>query len=221
MSALAPVSTHTCHASSAESGEISYACILGENTFFYTARDEKQGLFLLPKTYYVKILEPAPDYCKIEYLYDGSDVKKVVGYAKTSELTLVDYTPTTPYLHHVFTVDYLLNGETGDDAFHKITLSCTYYGDYIIGSKTYCYVLRGNEFGYVPKPTELTYPLNDEYANRLAQETFQTDDSDSEDAQTHTNPALIALLVALCLLVPVLSALVLKPPKKPPYETED
>ena len=201
--------------------ESTYACILGESTFFYTARDERQGLFLLPQTYFVKVLETSPDFCKIEYLYDDDRVKKVVGYAKTSQLTFVDYAPQTPYLYHLFEVDYLLNGEEEDNALNKITVTCAYYGDYTIGSKTYCYILRGDEFGYIPKPESLTYPKNDEYADRLAQTEAAETPLAEEDSDSSTSPAQIAILIALCLLVPVLAALILKPPKKPPYETED
>ena len=206
--------------SSKADGTASYACVLEENTFFYTARDEKQGLFLLPKTYFVKVLETAPDFCKVEYLYDTAELKKVVGYAKTAQLTFVDYTPSVPYLEHLFQVDYLLDSDDTDNAFHKITVTCAYYGDYKIGSKTYCYVLRGDEFGYIPKPDTLDYPQSTEYADRLTPiET--TDEPQTEEPTSKTSPALIAILIALCLLVPILSALVLKPPKRPPYDTDD
>lgn len=201
-------------------GTDSYACVLEENTFFYTARDEKQGLFLLPKTYFVKVLETAPDFCKVEYLYDTAELKKVVGYAKTAQLTFVDYTPSVPYLEHLFQVDYLLDSDDTDNAFHKITVTCAYYGDYKIGSKTYCYVLRGDEFGYIPKPDTLDYPKSTEYTDRLAP-TLSTDEPQANAPENKTSPALIAILIALCLLVPILSALLLKPPKRPPYDTDD
>ena len=208
---------------SASSGE--YACILGDSTFFYTAKDETKGLFLLPKTYFVKVLETSPDYCKIEYLYDDANVKKLVGYARTSELTFVDYTPQRPYLYRLFEVRYRLEDSFSDDSsfLSEITVTCAYYGDYRIGSKTYCYILRGDSFGYIPKPADLTYDENTEYEERLSQNVSgeTTDSTDDEEQSGSTSPAQIAILSALCLLVPVLAALILKPPRRPPYEQED
>ena len=198
-----------------------YACILEDDVYFYTARNEKQGLFLLPKTYYVKVLDTAPDYCKVEYLYDGSDVKKLVGYAKTSELTFVDYVPQTPYLHLLFEVCYRIE-ETelgGNNSLNEIKITCAYYGDFYVGSKAYCYVLRGDTFGYVLKPDDLTYAENPEY--ELRQTPPEEDKSEEKNSSSHTSPAQIAILIALCLLVPILAWLIIKPPRRPPYEEED
>lgn len=198
-----------------------YACILEENTYFYTARDERQGLFLLPQTYYVKILESAPDYCKIEYLYDNSEVKKLVGYAKTSQLTFVEYIPQTPYLTLFFDVCYRIeeNEPNSDNSLNELKITCAYYGDFYIGSKAYCYVLRGEEFGYVLKPNDLTYAKNNEY--ELHQKPVDAPAPEAEETDSGASPAQIAILVALCLLVPVLAGLILKPPRRPPYEQED
>lgn len=201
----------------------SYACVLNENTYFYSTRDEKRGLFLLPTTYFVKVLSVEPDFCKIEYLYDDTNVKKLTGYAKTSELTFVDYVPTRPYLYHLFNVRYTIEGGfSNDDTFlNEITVTCAYYGDYKIGSETYCYVLRGDSFGYIPKPADLYIEPNAEYADRLSSEQPTVDPQPPTQDQEGMPPAQIAILIVLCLLVPVLAALILKPPKRPPYETDE
>lgn len=201
-----------------------YACILGDDTFFYTARDEKRGLFLLPKSYYVKILEVAPDFCKIEYLYDDAHVQKLIGYARTSDLTFVDYVPQRPYLYRLFDLRYTIDGGTNEDSsfLNQITVSCAYYGDYRIGSTIYCYVLREDTFGYVPKPDGFSYEENGEYAKWLASQTPSEDvPSTSEEQESPSSPAQIAILVAVCLLVPVLASLILRPSKRQPYDTEE
>lgn len=224
---LAPVSAPIPRTAKAdaerESGE--YACVLAENTYFYASADDRRGLFVLPKTYFVKLIEYGAPYCKVEYLVDGEKTQRVVGYAHTDELTFVDFTPETPYLTHVFDVHYRIDGgEIEDDAFlTQITASCVYYGDFSVGSKTYCYVLRDGEFGYVPKPANLSYPENTEYQDyldKLATEAPPTSQAPTENAQAAT-PAQIAILIVLCLLVPILAALILKPPKRPPYELDD
>lgn len=208
-------------AATPKSGE--YACVLQENAFFYSAPDERRGLFLLPATYYVKLLEYGEEYCRIEYLYDGENVKKLLGYAKTSALTFVEYTPVQPYFSYLFEVRYRIeeNGLTDSTFLNEITLTCAYYGDFKIGSETYCYVLRGGTLGYVPKPANLTIPKNTEYEEWVAQQT--PTDAPTEpplQEQEESSPAQIAILIALCLLVPTLAALILKPPRRPPYETD-
>ncbi len=225
------------HANANESGQIvrveaeetttppnagDYACILQEGTFFYSAPDEGKGLFLLPVTYYVKLLDYGGEYCRVEYLYDDAQAKRLVGYVKTSLMTFVSYLPQRPYFYCVFDLSYKIE-ETllDDDAFlNEITISCAYYGDYKIGSKTYCYVLRGDSFGYVPKPATLVVRKNTEYEEYLAQQAPPVNAEPTPDTQGSSSPAQIAILVALCLLVPVLAALILKPPRRPPYETD-
>lgn len=204
----------------------SYACILSDNTFFYATADGKRGLFLLPKSYYVRLVEYRADYCKVEYQTDVGDTQKIIGYARTEDLTFVNYTPQRPYLYYVFDLRYKIEDTTQTDStfLTEITLSCTYYGDYVIGSELYCYVLRGDEFGYVPKPVTLQYEENTEYADYLASLQPPPDtsaDSTEEEDPSNSSPAQIAILVAICLLVPILAALVLKPPRRPPYETDD
>lgn len=200
----------------------SYACILSDDVFFYPDDSGKKGLFLLPESYYVKILDSTGEYTKIEYLYDDSFVQKLVGFVRTDELTVVDYVPKRPYLYRLFEISYRLDDEpTGENGFlNEIKMTCAYYGDYRIGSETYCYVLRGEEFGYVPKPTGFSYEENTEYAEWLAsQEQPVVAPVTSADEQG-SSPAQIAILIALCLLVPVLAALILRPNRKNPYEDE-
>ena len=190
-----------------------YACILSSDAYFYTAPDNP--LFLLPKTYYVKVLSYGTEYTKVEYLYDSDKVKKLVGYAKTSTLTFVDYTPNEPYLYKLFDLRYTMGGSP-DGSLGEIVITCAYYGDYIIGGKTYCYVLRRDDFGYVEKPVGFDYPENTEYASRHPQEKSDT----ATPSDSSTSPTQIAILICLCLLVPVLAGLILRPPRRPPYEEE-
>ena len=201
-----------------------YACILSDDAFFYSAPDEKRALFLLPKTYYVKILDYQADYCKVEYLYDDLNVRKIIGYAKTNDLTFVDYTPKRPYLYYVFDVRYEI-GDTqiNDSSFlTEITVTCGYYGDFHLGATTYCYVLRGDTFGYVPKPPSLSYEENYEYADYIAQQTPPEPPAQSAAPTDNSSPLQIGILITLCLLVPILTAVILKHPKQAyDYETDE
>ena len=202
----------------------SYACILSDSTFFYSSADGRRGVFLLPKTYYVRLIEYGADFCKIEYLSDEGEYKKLTGYARTAELTFVDYVPKLPYLYYSFDVSYRIDdSELSDSSFlTEITVNCVYYGDFLIGSEAYCYVRRGDTFGYVPKPITLAFSENTEYADYLAaQAALSASDSEpasSSASEKSSSPVQIAILVVVCLLVPVLAALILKPPKRPFYD---
>ena len=201
-----------------------YACILSDDVYFYANADGTRGLFLLPQSYYVRLVEYHPDYCKVEYQTDAS-AKRVIGYVKTDALTFVDYTPARPYLYYVFDLRYTIESTLQTDSafLTEITVSCIYYGDYLIGSERYCYVLRGEEFGYVPKPVSLLYEENEEYAEYLAskQQSATPPTSGEPVTSTESSPAPIAILVALCLLVPILAAVILKPPRRAPYDQDD
>lgn len=198
-----------------------YACILSDSTYFLSLPDSREGLFLLPKSYYVRLLEYGNEYCRIEYLTNESSFRRLTGYAKTSELTFVDYVPMRPYLYYEFDVTYTMGeNSVGNSSFlDKLTVTCIYYGDFRIGAETYCYVLRGEEFGYIPKPTGIRYEENTEYADR--QQALLPPESMESSETKSSSPAQIAILVTLCLLIPVLAALILKPPRRPPYETDD
>ena len=75
---LFPFQAHSAHviaqaapADSATSAVLpapgSYACILSDSTFFYSTADGRRGVFLLPKTYYVRLVEYGMDYSKIPW----------------------------------------------------------------------------------------------------------------------------------------------------------
>lgn len=203
-----------------------YACVLSD-AFFYAEADERKGLFLIPKTYYVKLVEYGSPYCKVEYMSDGNYTKRLVGYTKTECLTFVKYTPSRPYLTYIFDVNYRIEDADSTDGFLTgLTVTCAYYGDYKIGSETYCYVLRGDEFGYIPKPTSISYEDNTEYADYLASQKENEPPTDSSSTASPSKkgaatPIQIAILITLCLLVPVLAALILKPPRRPSYEKDE
>lgn len=206
---------------SADPDTATYACVCASDAYFYTTRDENRGLFLLPQTYFVKVLAVEGDFSKIEYLYDDSHYKKLTGYAKTDRLTFVDYTPTRPYLYFLFDVRYTIDeGFLYDsNTLNQITVTCAYYGDYNVGSQTYCYIFRGDSFGYIPKPVTLTFEPNPEYAQRLENNSATpTPPSNSESAMS---PLQIGILISVCLLVPVLVAILAKSPKRTAYEQEE
>ncbi len=197
-----------------------YACILTDDVYLYASSNERSGLFLLPRTYFVKILDVQTDFTKVEYSTDGEKSKKLTGYCKTEQLTFVDYVPTQPYFYSTFEVTYRLeNGNSNYPFLTEITVTCSYYGEYPIGSETYCYVFREDAFGYVPKPTNFNVPINTEYSDRLIEEAPPSEEPTEKEATLP--PTQIVTIVLLCLLAPILASLILRPTRKPtPYDDD-
>lgn len=191
----------------------SYACILKDDTYLYASSNERSGLFLLPQTYYVKVLDPQPDFTKVEYGSDTATTKRLTGYCKTELLTPVDYLPVTPYFCYSFDVTYRLEDDNKLYPFlSEITLTCAYYGNYPIGSEVYCYALREDTFGYVRLPSDFTFIPNPEYAERFDKPTQAP--AEPTTPQDSLPPVQIALIAILCLLAPILAALIIRPNKK-------
>ena len=129
-------------ASAADDG--TYAVATGE-VWFYAAADEEEKLFLLPETYYVRVLDAGGTFCTVEYLTDDAPYRKLLGYCRTDALTFVDFVPARPYLRKQITVTYTLpdSGSLGSDEFTKFERTFVYYGDRYDGGQLYLYVLSG------------------------------------------------------------------------------
>ena len=197
-----------------------YACILEDGVFFYADPAATTPLFTIPATYYVQLLDYTPTYCRVEYQTDDTLTQQLVGYVATRSLTFIPYTPKRPYLQLIFSVDYRIENGTqnGDGFLTQITKTCAYYGDYAVGNVTYCYVLIDGSFGYIPKPATLSFEDNKEYADYL--QTLNGSTSETTPKKENNTPAQIAILVTLCLLVPLIAALILKP-KRDPFHPEE
>lgn len=206
---------------SAESSP-TYACILTENVYLYASSNERSGLFLLPKTYYVKALSIGTEYTKVQYQTDSDALRAITGYCKTSQLTFVDYIPKSPYFSTFFNVTYKIADTDKSYPFlTEITIECAYYGEYPIGSETYCYVLREDGFGYVPKPDDLVIVENTEYSDRQTQMNDKTENQPSVEDSQSLPPSQIATILVLCLLAPILASLILRTNKRTPPLEDD
>lgn len=217
----------------------SYACVTENDTYFYSSADDESGLFILPATYYVKIISKSDDYCFVQYLEDVADYKAVYGYCKTDSLTAVNFIPERPYLYYTYSATYTIEGSAAAESgnFSTFTCECIYYGDYKNGTTTYRYVCINGEFGYIPKTCEITYPLNTDYLPSepdISEPADVTDPAGTTDgAITETDKqsaaassgsgvglgliiALSAILIALAIFV-----LAVKPRKKKSYTYEN
>ena len=197
-------------------GETEYACILEDDVYFYKTESHGSGLFTLPKTYYVRVLSVGEPFTKVEYQTDGERTQTLSGYCLTEDLTFVDYTPVNPYLYATFEVIYRAeNADHNDELLDKLSFTCAYYGDYYIGSKEYAYVLRDGEYTYVPKPSNFKYKENAEY------EEWLSSNGGTSSANGSGDPIRIGVLAVLCLLVPLLAAILIKKTKPQTYDLDE
>ena len=208
-----PPSACAARAEEDESGSDSiplYAVAAERGVWFYSEADDRSGLFILPYTYYVRVIAPGDPFCLVEYM-DDSYAPVLTGYCLKSDLTFVDFLPARPYLKLQLTVVYSLPDApavAGDDFFLTTEVSYIYYGDYSVGSATYRYVCRDGKFGYIPAQDEIVYDLNTDYL---------TSASGGDPAQPQPDagtPVLsgmqIFLLCAGCASVVAVSAFVLR-----------
>lgn len=202
-----------------------YAYIPGANVAFYSDAEEATRLllFYLPETYFVCVIGETNNYYRVSYLEDSVGTRKLTGFVDKSAVIPVDFVPETPYLDKKIEITYYSPGYSGKsgDILSRITITCTYYGDYSENGKTYCYVLRGDSLGYVERPMGFTYVKNTEYADKTQQPVPDEPAENPQESGKGLSPAQIVFLVLLCLLIPTLAALVLRPPKKKNYPGDD
>ncbi len=153
---------------SAEEETAAYARITQDGVYFYRYADESAGLFILPRTYFVRIIGEAGDFYRVRYLETADAASALEGYCKADEVTPVDYIPETPYLNYSVTVTYRVDSgsmQLPDSFLTEYTLTAVYYGEFAYGSATSYYVLLNGQFGYVPASacSIVNYPENTEH----------------------------------------------------------
>ncbi len=191
-----------------------YAVAAREDVWFYSAENEESGLFLIPYTYYVRVLREGTLFTAVQYLDDIAPYRAINGFCKTEALTFVDFVPARPYLRREITVTYSIAGENpmGGGAFNKIERRFVYYGTSFAGTARYFYVYADGIFDYVPATQDILYELNTDYLT-------QTSGGASEEpppAEVSSAPSAVQI-VAICaaaLAILAVVALVLRG-KKP------
>ena len=171
-----------------------YARVEQDDVYFFSQPQESSGVFILPKTYFVKIIGNAGEYYEIEYGSAQQSAAPLTGYCRKSDVAPVDYIPETPYLAYRTSITFSAGDETAlpDDFITSYTVSADFYGTFFFGSSVYYYVNMEGTFGYVPATVcpPLDYPLNTEHT--------QTEPSDTANpSEAKTSAANIVLICAL------------------------
>ena len=90
----------------ARAEEALYARVLEEGVYLYSSADETSGLFILPRSYFVRIESEEDEWYRVLYREGDPDIPPVRGYCKRSEITPVDFIPQTPYLFYQIDITY-------------------------------------------------------------------------------------------------------------------
>lgn len=186
-----------------------YAVAAREDVWFYSAENEESGLFLIPYTYYVRVLREGTLYTAVSYLDDVAPYRAITGFCKTELLTFVDFVPVRPYLRREITVTYTVAGENylGNGAFDKLERRFVYYGTSYAGTARCFYVYADGVFDYVPAMQDVVYELNTDYLKATANE--QEPQSPAEEEPSPT-PVQIVLVCAAGIAAVLVVALILR-----------
>ncbi len=198
--------------------ELRYAVAPDTNVWFYASESETDKLFLIPETYYVRVLSKGEVYSAVEYLVNDPPYKKLVGYCRTEALTFVDFIPARPYLKRCITVAYTLpgGGELGG-GLSSIEKTFVYYGMRYQTGQLYFYVLsEEGTFGYIPAAEPLTFELNDDWLHAPSPPVS----GEPEEPEEPSDVLEIVLIVIVLAGAVGLAVLVLHARKAPPRGEE-
>ena len=150
---------------SAENDEVAvntyaYADI-GSSCWFFTEKNEKSALFMIPQTYCVQILRDEGDWYKVQYAEDAGIYKARQGYCLKDDLILLEKPLENLYLHMPVKIIYHTDSSTNLlPSLGDIEITAAYYGAYSFGKTACSYVLCNGNFGYITGAIE-DYPLNE------------------------------------------------------------
>ncbi len=213
---LFPSCPYTLLANAEESP--TYAVAASENVYLYKDKSDSSGLFILPHTYYVKVLSVEEPFCAVEYHTDEAPYKKVSGYCKKAELTFVDFVPERPFLKKEISVTYSLPESdfmpSGDGFLQSVSVDYLFYGEFPVGSARYAYVYGNGAFGYLPVTEKIAYERNTDYLKTDAEE-MPPPAEDATDERAGISGTTIFFLVALGLSAVAIIILVIRG-KRPP-----
>ena len=207
-------------ASAEEQTEERYAVAAREDVWFYAAENEESGLFLIPYTYYVRVLREGTLFTAVRYLDDAAPYRSVTGFCKTEMLTFVDFVPARPYLRREITVTYTVEGDNpmGNGAFNKLEKRFVYYGTSYAGTARCFYVYADGMFGYVPASQDILYEKNTDY---LKQVSGETEEPPAASPAVSPSPVQIVAICAAVLAVLAIAVLILRGKKPRVSPSED
>ncbi len=194
-----------------------YAVAPTRDVWFYAGESDSSRLFLLPYTYYVRVVYEGSEYSAVEYLADDAPFRKIYGYCKTAALQFVDFIPERPYLRRELTLTYELANPSGlgGGSLDRIERTAVYYGHTYDGGGLHFYVLSEGSFEYIAADKELEYELNTDYLT----ETSAEPEPPIEEESGLDTAGIIAICL-VCLAAVAIAVFVLRGGRKGTGESE-
>lgn len=184
-----------------------YAVAAQTDVWFYAAENEESGLFLLPFSYYVRVLREGAAYTYVQYQDDVTPYHSLKGYCKTEALTFVDFVPERPFLRKEITAVYRV--ESGSDplmgggSFDKVERTFAYYGTSYLGTARFYYVYADGVFDYIPAAQEIVFDYNTDYLEDVSGSGGE-EQPPAAEGPSGVQIAVICVIAAACLAVAVL-----------------
>lgn len=189
-----------------------YAVPNGRECYFCETKNLSSALFCVPYTYCVEVLDDDGEWLRVSYGENSGEYKKVYGYCKSDEFTVLDEKPQTTYLIHIVTVTYSA-GESDSPLTPPTDMqaSAAYYGFYRYGATYYSYVYCRGSFCYIEGAND-DYPLNDLPTDDDTDEHTDGDAGTDESEESVTVPLIIFIVILAAALIAV-CALAFSPKK--------
>ena len=201
-----------------------YARVVADDAVFYADAALLIERFILPKTYFVRIVSIGVESSRVVYMESGS-IPAAEGYVKNADLYFTQETPSSPYpdIRLTVEVDEVMFADVSRSQ-PKCVLSRSvaahYYGEMTSGGETYLYVYSLGNVGYVKKSSFSDFSIPDHPTYREITPTDSSSDAESTSAEisqeqksgvTSAQVIIIALLIVgvLCMLF-----LLLRPEQK-------
>lgn len=214
----------------------SWAQINNDQTYFYCDYACQIPKFILPKSYFVKVLEIGEESTRVAYMDGQIGLPEKVGFIKTCDLYLYSGAVSSPYPALTITLksDEILFSDSKKE-YPKAVLTANttahFYGFFSIDGEIFCYVYASSYVGYVRKSAFNAFELAP-HEIPLITAPQPTPDIDSALAETTPDSSVISaksidstmkIVIIIALSITCLSVvyLMFKPRPRASYEVAD
>lgn len=182
-----------------------YAVPNSRECYFCETKNLSSALFCVPYTYCVEVLGVDGEWLRVSYGENSGEYKKVYGYCKSDEFTILTQKPQTTYLKQIVTVTYSA-GESDSPLTPPTDMqaSAAYYGFYRYGATYYSYVYCRGSFCYIEGAND-DYPLNDLPGDDDddGEGNDSSDNATGESEESVTVPLIIFIVILAAALIAV------------------
>ena len=179
-----------------------YCRVITDNVMLYADQQAQSPLFILPKSYFCKVLSKNDQMVQVE-CYGNGNTPAVDGYLKADLVIEYDQVPTDPFLTFYLTTTTHTTLYSDADCTQKIQVvfadrQLNYYGSYLNdwGERLF-FVHYNNKYGYVKEVDVAPFTLPLHPLPIIPENTQAT----QQDGQNSNATALIRTAIIICVSV--------------------